>query len=169
MKRSNRTEQPIPIQSKSRTPPRLRTQPCPRRAYAGQRLGELYYVGSRICRRRSRRRMGIGGNDLRLLIELKKRGHIPNGCSIVEIGAQQLTDYFLACRSELDTAGQIFGVAQRCPLPQPLAPAASGGQLQLLDPTAPWGPAFLDLAGSPLRGDRHRWQSRQHPPRSELR
>jgi hypothetical protein len=103
--------------------------------------------------------MGIGATDLRLLIYLKMQGHIPNASSVIEIGAQQLADNFLACRSELDTIGQLFGVEQPCPLPRPLAPPLSGGDPRLLDPMAPWARHFwawlrlhyaaVDIDGSP--------------------
>src|SRR5258707_3742836 len=103
--------------------------------------------------------MGISGNDLRLLIELKKSGHIPNECSVVEIGAQQLSDDFLACRSDLDTAMQLFGIAHPNPLPPPLAPTPTKADVQLLDPSAPWARHFwtwlglhyaaIDIDGSP--------------------
>jgi hypothetical protein len=103
--------------------------------------------------------MGIGGGDLRLLIELKKQGHIPNGSSIVEIGAQQLADSFLASRSEIDALSRSFGVIQPCPLPPPLAQPASAGAAPLLDSAAPWARQFwswlglhyaaIDIDGSP--------------------
>jgi len=103
--------------------------------------------------------MGIGATDLRLLIYLKMQGHIPNASSVIEIGAQQLDDDFLACRSELDTIRQLFGVEQPCPLPRPLAPPLSGGDPRLLDPMAPWARHFwtwlslhyaaVDIDGSP--------------------
>ena len=102
--------------------------------------------------------MGIGDSDLRLLIQLKRQGYIPNGSSIIEIGAQQLDDNFLACRSELETVMQLFGVGQPCLLPPPLAATPADGPM-LLCPDAPRARQFwtwlgldyaaIDIDGSP--------------------
>jgi hypothetical protein len=103
--------------------------------------------------------MGMGLGILRVLIDLKSRGHIPNGSCVMEIGAQQLDDPFLAHREELGTVGQLFGIEQPCPLPPPLAPSPADGQPSVLDANAPWARQFwtwlglsyaaIDIDGSP--------------------
>jgi len=90
--------------------------------------------------------MGIGIGMLRLLIELKSRGYIPNECSVMEIGAQQLGDTFLAHREELGIVCRLFGIEQPCPLPPPLAPPPVDGQ-QRLDAKAPLARQFWTWLG----------------------
>jgi hypothetical protein len=102
--------------------------------------------------------MGLGAGDLRLLIWLKTGGHLPPGGSLVEIGAQQLSDSFLACRAELASAGRLFGVDRPCPLPPPLS-LAWQDSVNRLDPAAPLARDFwtwlgfdyasIDIDGSP--------------------
>jgi len=103
--------------------------------------------------------MGIGATDLRLLMTLKAQGYIPQGSSVIEIGAQQLADSFLACRQELEAMGKLFGIEQPCPLLQQLAPTLRVEGLKPLDPDAPWARQFwtwlelsyaaIDIDGSP--------------------
>jgi hypothetical protein len=87
--------------------------------------------------------MGIGDRDLRLLIHLKSTGLIPDGSAVVEIGAQQLSDTFLACGEELEIIGRLFCVDQPCPLPPPLIDAENIS----LDPAAPWARDFWTWLG----------------------
>jgi hypothetical protein len=104
-------------------------------------------ANSNSTRDQREERMGVGGNDLRLLIELKVRGYIPNGSSIIEIGAQQLADDFLACREELERVRQLFGVEQLCHLPPPLVGRPADGRLKPLDAGAPWARDFWSWLG----------------------
>jgi hypothetical protein len=99
--------------------------------------------------------MSIGINMLRLLIDLKTRGYIPGGSSVMDIGAQQLDQGFLAHREELGVMGRLFGIERPCPLPPPLSQPSIAG----LDPEAPSARQFwawlglsyaaLDIDGSP--------------------
>jgi hypothetical protein len=103
--------------------------------------------------------MGIGQYDLRLLIKLKEQGLIPGKSSVIEIGAQQLSDDFLCCNAELKKMGQLYGVSRACPLPPPLAMPFDDGRLKALDASAPRARLFwawlgfdyasIDIDGSP--------------------
>jgi len=64
--------------------------------------------------------MGLGSIEIRLLIKLKKAGHIAAGGSVIEMGAQQLSDSFLEAREELQQVAEVFAVKKPCPLPSPL-------------------------------------------------
>ena len=104
--------------------------------------------------------MAIGRNDLLLLSRLKAEGCIPDELSVIEIGAQQLTDDFLDSRAELQRIGELFGAELPCPLPPALASSDSrGGGLRPLDAAAPSARGFwtwlgfhyaaIDIDGSP--------------------
>jgi hypothetical protein len=90
--------------------------------------------------------MGIGIDVLRLLIQLRSRGYIPDGSSVMEIGAQQLSDTLLANREELDIVCRLFGAEQPCPLPPPLSPPPVEGQPRL-SPKAPLARQFWTWLG----------------------
>src|SRR5262249_44760128 len=92
--------------------------------------------------------MGIGGNDLRLLIELKKQGCIPNQCYVAEIGAQQLAGRFLDAQTEVEAIGRLFGANLPCQLPE--SPKDSSDNtigLRPLDPKAPSAREFWSWLG----------------------
>jgi hypothetical protein len=59
--------------------------------------------------------MGFGQSDLQAAIWLKQLGFIPNGCAMIEIGAQQLNDGFLAAIEDIKAAGAAFGVTEPPP------------------------------------------------------
>lgn len=59
--------------------------------------------------------MGMGGGVLQLLMLLKRQGHIPNGSSVIEIGAQQLDDSFIKETDDIAAAGRLFGRAAAPP------------------------------------------------------
>jgi hypothetical protein len=102
--------------------------------------------------------MGVGASDLGLLIHLKSQGHIPDGCSVIEIGAQQLNDSFLSSREALETARRLFGIELPCSLPRPFEPPALD-RLPSLNAAAPFARDFwtwlgidyaaIDVDGSP--------------------
>lgn len=54
--------------------------------------------------------MGMGASTLPLLMALKRRGYIPNGSAVIEIGAQQLDDSFIKAKGDIAAAGGFFGV-----------------------------------------------------------
>jgi hypothetical protein len=103
--------------------------------------------------------MGIGRNDLRMLIKLKEQGLVPDKSSVIEIGAQQLSDDFLDSDAEIKKMAQLCDVEQPCPLPSPLAMPANDGRLKPLDTSAPPARQFwtwlgfdyasIDIDGSP--------------------
>jgi hypothetical protein len=57
----------------------------------------------------------MGASTLPLLMALKRRGYIPNGSAVIEIGAQQLDDTFLRARDDIAATGRFFGITSRPP------------------------------------------------------
>jgi hypothetical protein len=90
--------------------------------------------------------MALNGYDLDLLLWLKQQGHIRQGCSVIDLGRQQLSDSFLDCRTALETMQRLFGVARPCPLPPPSAPVIDE-ELKHLDSTAPAARDFWTWLG----------------------
>ncbi len=54
--------------------------------------------------------MGMGASTLPLLMALKRRGYIPNGSAVIEIGAQQLDESFVGATEDIVATGRFFGV-----------------------------------------------------------
>ena len=54
--------------------------------------------------------MGMGASTLPLLMALKRRGYIPNGSAVIEIGAQQLDKLFVGATEDIAATGRFFGV-----------------------------------------------------------
>lgn len=52
----------------------------------------------------------MGSSTLPLLMALKRRGYIPNGSAVIEIGAQQLDDSFVRAKADIAATGRFFGV-----------------------------------------------------------
>jgi hypothetical protein len=52
----------------------------------------------------------MGASTLPLLMALKRRGYIPNGSAVIEIGAQQLDESFVGATEDIAAAGRFFGV-----------------------------------------------------------
>jgi hypothetical protein len=52
---------------------------------------------------------------LPLLMALKRRGYIPNGSAVVEIGAQQLDETFVGATDDIAATGRFFGVTSPPP------------------------------------------------------
>ena len=59
--------------------------------------------------------MGMGASTLPLLMALKRRGYIPNGSAVIEIGAQQLDNSFLGATDDIAATGRFFGVTDPPP------------------------------------------------------
>jgi SAM-dependent methyltransferase len=120
--------------------------------------------------------MGIGSEDIELLIRLREAELLGPGGSIVEIGAQQLAPSFLLMTDRLKTLGQLFGVAGTLDLPGVDSSDTSYGDLHL-QPTAPFAREFwqwlgfeyaaVDIDGNPgsipldLNYDRAPWNSKK--------
>ena len=54
--------------------------------------------------------MGMGASTLPLLMALKRRGYIPNGSAVIEIGAQQLDESFVGATEDIAATGRFFGI-----------------------------------------------------------
>jgi hypothetical protein len=52
----------------------------------------------------------MGASTLPLLMALKRRGYIPNGSAVIEIGAQQLDESFLGATEDIAATGRFFGI-----------------------------------------------------------
>src|ERR1700730_6654162 len=52
----------------------------------------------------------MGASTLPLLMALKRRGYIPNGAAVIEIGAQQLDESFLGATDDIAATGRFFGI-----------------------------------------------------------
>jgi hypothetical protein len=52
----------------------------------------------------------MGASTLPLLMALKRRGYIPNGSAVIEIGAQQLDDSFVRAKGDIAAAARFFGI-----------------------------------------------------------
>ena len=59
--------------------------------------------------------VGMGASTLPLLMALKRRGYIPNGSAVIEIGAQQLDESFLAAKRDIAAMGRFFGITNPPP------------------------------------------------------
>lgn len=59
--------------------------------------------------------MGMGAGVLPLLMTLKRRGYIPNGSAVIEIGAQQLDGSFLGATDDIAAIGRLFGLTSAPP------------------------------------------------------
>src|SRR5580693_7149715 len=54
--------------------------------------------------------VGMGASTLPLLMALKRRGYIPNGSAVIEIGAQQLDESFVGAAEDIAAMGRFFGI-----------------------------------------------------------
>jgi hypothetical protein len=59
--------------------------------------------------------VGMGASTLPLLMALKRRGYIPNGSAVIEIGAQQLDETFLSAKTDIAAIGRFFGITSPPP------------------------------------------------------
>jgi hypothetical protein len=104
--------------------------------------------------------LGLGRAEIELLISLKESGHDIGSGSVMEIGAQQLSNGFLESRDALAKLAEHLGISAECPLPPVLASRVMlrGGQ-EHLDAAAPRAKEFwqwlgyqyasIDIDGSP--------------------
>ena len=103
--------------------------------------------------------MGYSIDLLNLLIVLRRQGNLKSGMSVMEIGAQQLNNNFLAATAELHEVGRLFGTERPLSLPSPKRTHIAHGELEHLDAQAPSARDFwlwlgfdyasLDVDGSP--------------------
>src|ERR1700681_3879797 len=59
--------------------------------------------------------VGMGASTLPLLVALKRRGYIPNGSAVIEVGAQQLDESFLGAKNDIAAIGRFFGITSPPP------------------------------------------------------
>jgi hypothetical protein len=52
----------------------------------------------------------MGASTLPLLMALKRRGYMPNGSAVIEIGAQQLDESFIGATEDIAATGRFFGI-----------------------------------------------------------
>jgi hypothetical protein len=57
----------------------------------------------------------MGASTLPLLMALKRRGYIPNGSAVIEIGAQQLDESFVGATEDIAATGRFFGITSPPP------------------------------------------------------
>jgi hypothetical protein len=57
----------------------------------------------------------MGASTLPLLMTLKRRGYIPNGSAVIEIGAQQLDESFIGATNDIAATGRFFGITSPPP------------------------------------------------------
>src|SRR5580704_16934558 len=103
--------------------------------------------------------MGISRKDVELLIKLREAGYLPDQASVIEIGAQQISNSVLRSMSEVERLGRLFGVCSSPPLPQPLPTDIGPDGYERQSPAAPparelwmWlgcSYASIDIDGSP--------------------
>lgn len=103
--------------------------------------------------------MGLGSDAIELLIRLKSEGLIAERRSVIEIGAQQLANSFLAARDWIEDIGQLFATSARCPLFDQKPTQIVHGGLEHLAADAPSASEFwvwlgfdyaaIDIDGSP--------------------
>jgi len=91
--------------------------------------------------------MGFGSADLDVLLRLRKNGYIPDGASIIEIGAQQLNNDFLTSASKIQEARQSFHASGDLQLPEPLATATPQGEVEHQSSFAPLARDFWRWLG----------------------
>ena len=103
--------------------------------------------------------MALGENVIDLLAKLRIEGYIGRRPSVMEIGAQQLSNGFLRSADRLAPLGHLFGVVEPLPLPPPLPSYLINGNLEHVNPAAPaardfwlwlgFSYAAIDIDGSP--------------------
>jgi len=81
--------------------------------------------------------MGISLKDVELLIRLREGGYLPDRASVIEIGAQQVSNSVLRNSAEVERLGRLFGAKSLAPLPSPLATSIGPDGHERLSPHAP--------------------------------
>lgn len=103
--------------------------------------------------------MGIGVGVLDLLARLHAQNLIRPGTSVIEIGAQQLTNSFLQAHADVRRVGELFGVTLPLELPSAQPTQIAHGSKEHLSESAPPARDFwkwlgfdytaIDIDGSP--------------------
>jgi len=103
--------------------------------------------------------MALDSHVLELVIRLRRDGYFDGPLSLIEIGAQQLSNEFLEVRDRLVRVGELFGTATPCPLRSAKPTYVVHGELEHLAEDAPVARDFwswlgfdyasVDIDGSP--------------------
>ena len=103
--------------------------------------------------------MGICQRDVELLIRLRRQGYLPDRASVIEIGAQQISNSVLRNSAEVVELGRLFGVQSVPPLPEPLPARATPSGYERMSVDAPlardlwtwlgFSYASIDVDGTP--------------------
>jgi hypothetical protein len=103
--------------------------------------------------------MGINLYEIKLILQLRGQGYIPDRARVIEIGAQQLSNKLLRSRPFLTALSRAFGIATDPDLPEPSAPTQVAGVVEPLPSDAPLAAvlwkhlglsyASIDIDGSP--------------------
>src|SRR3990167_11107616 len=91
--------------------------------------------------------MGINQSVLNLLIQLRETGAIKNHASVMEIGAQQISNCFLASKHQLNEIGKLFNISDPHCLPDPTPTHITSGTLEHLNVNAPLASKFWKWLG----------------------
>jgi hypothetical protein len=91
--------------------------------------------------------MGMNSYDLNVLCLLKEQGLLKHNPSVVEIGAQQLSNDFLGAKILLDKAGSIFGAKTPHNFPEPVSNEIVHGNLEHQSAAAPLARDFWKWIG----------------------
>ncbi len=91
--------------------------------------------------------MALSVLSIELLSRLRQNGRLDNPTSVIEIGAQQLTNEFLLARQQIEDLGRLFGVTQTLNLPSPQQSYTVEGGAEHLPETAPLARGFWEWLG----------------------
>jgi hypothetical protein len=86
--------------------------------------------------------MGLNARFLQIMVWLREQGHLAPGAKVIEIGAQQLNNAFLAATPDIESLARLYGV----PAPQ-LPHQVGDGPHQSLSPDAPRAGPFYRALG----------------------
>jgi len=103
--------------------------------------------------------MGLGADTLDMLVRLHAEGYLTVPRTVMEIGAQQLSNNFLEAKDRIDGVGKLFRIPEPSPLPDPKPTYVVHGDLEHLPADAPRARDFwtwlgfeyaaIDFDGSP--------------------
>ncbi len=91
--------------------------------------------------------MGISSGDLDILIMLKEQGYITHSTSMIEIGAQQLSNTFLSASIQIEKLAHLFGASLPHPFSDPSPSHIVHGELEHLNSQSPPARIFWKWLG----------------------
>ncbi len=91
--------------------------------------------------------MGLAIDTIEMMIRLREGGVITHPTSVIEIGAQQLSNSFLRSRERMEHLAHLFGVTTKLDLPAPQPAAIMDGGIEHMSETAPWARQFWEWLG----------------------